>query len=79
MLDEGEDYLIRGLLGRNMKPTEEFWKKANEYGLQATYWAIIKADQEGKWTIEHITKLIGLIVKEGSLFVYKAGTNKKDI
>lgn len=78
MLAPGEYDLIKYYLGR-ITPTEEFWAKANEYGLRNTCYAIRKAQQEGNKTIKHITNLIGNVVKEGNAYKYRYGVNKNDL
>lgn len=52
------------------EPTEEFWNKANEYGIHKTFYAIVKAAQEDNCTMKHITEIIGHVVKEGNSYVY---------
>ena len=79
MLADGERDVIRGWLGKKIEPTEEFWKKAEEHGFIKTYYAIRKAVQEDKKTIEHITSLIGNVVKEGNAYMYRSGFKKNDL
>ena len=57
-------------------PTDEFWEKFYEQGFIKTYYAIRKAAKEKKYTIEHITNLIGNVVKEGNDYMYKQGVNQ---
>lgn len=76
-LIDGERELIKIYLRYYGKidPTDEFWAKAQEYGFIKTYYAIRKAAKEEKYTIEHITNLIGNVVKEGDAYMYKQGVN----
>ena len=76
MLSNWERDVIRDSLGKTIEPTEEFWKKAEEHGFTQTYYAIRKAGQEEKKTIEYITSLIGNVVKEGNKFMYRSGFKK---
>lgn len=64
---------------KKIEPDAAFWAKADKYGLNMTYYAIRKADQEEQFTIEHITALIGNVVKENDRIVYKMGVNRNDI
>ena len=79
VLADGERDMIRYYLGKKIEPTDEFWAKANERGLVKTVYAIRKAGQEDKKTIEHITSLIGNVVKEGNVFMYRSGFKKNDL
>lgn len=79
-MDEGECDLIRGYyLGKKIEPTAEFWAKAHEHGFVKTVYAIRKAAQEDNKTIEHITNLIGNIVKEGNSLMYRSGVNPNEL
>lgn len=79
VLADGERDMIRYYLGKKIEPTDEFWAKANEHGLVKTVYAIRKAQQEDKKTIEHITRLIGNVVKEDGRYMYREGVNKNDL
>lgn len=80
MLSDGEREMIRGYyLGKKIEPTAEFWAKADEHGLVKTVYAIRKAAQEDNKTIEHITNLIGNVVKEGTSLMYRSGVNPNEL
>ena len=79
MIGDYEKIWLESLLGKAVEPNEEFWKKAHQYGFSETWWAIRKASQEGKKTIEHITNLIGNVVKEGDVLMYRSGVNPNDL
>ena len=53
------------------EPTEAFWNRARQYGLKPTMCAIRKAAQEQKCSMQHVTDIIGQIIKEGNQYVYK--------
>ena len=53
------------------EPTEEFWKKARQHGPKLTINAIRKAAQEQNCSMQHLTDIIGQIIKEGNQYVYK--------
>lgn len=76
MLADGERDTIRYWLGKKIEPTAEFWEKAEKHGFIETYYAIRKAAQEEKSTIEHITNLIGNVVKESGVLMYKQGVDR---
>lgn len=78
MLGDGEREIISYYLGRTTA-NAAFWAKAEEYGLVKTCHAIRKAEQENRKTIQHITNLIGNVVKEGNSYKYRYGVNKNDL
>ena len=79
MLSDGEQMSLVSLLGKNIETTSEFWEKADRHGYVATWCAIRKASQEKKKTIEHITNLIGNVVKEEGVLMYRSGVNPNEL